>query len=109
MKVSLNPVNIYKNKIAEIKNRKKKEAQSDIYAPPTLNQIRAAKTKKTVSECFWIALGLGTLYFIGKKKAKDIRVVKEEAAEIARQKAKQTPLLSQKKFAGFVPFPILPD
>ena len=108
MKVSFNLVDKYKTKVANIKSKSKKESESDVYVPPTRNQILSAKTKKTVSECFWIVLGCSALYFLGKKKSKDIRIAKEAAEALKRKQMTKEKILKSKEFENFIPVAILP-
>ena len=55
MKVSLTPVN--NNYSFQAKRVSKKETPTQ----PTKREITDAKIKQSVSECFWVVLGAGTL------------------------------------------------
>jgi len=80
MQVSFNPVmNNYKNpSFTALKKAEKKEAIKYSYAPPTKDEIITAKTKKAVSECKYVVLAIGILYFAMKKNIKVNRIRNHE-------------------------------
>ena len=77
MNVTLSPVN--NNYSFKAKSVSKKE----IPIQPTKRQITDAKIKKTVSECFCVALGVTTLYFFSKIQGKNIAQQKMTLKEMA--------------------------
>lgn len=77
MNVTLYPVN--NNYSFGRKSVSKKETPIQ----PTKRQITDAKIKKTVSECFCVALGVATLYFFSKIQGKKIAQKNKPLKEIA--------------------------
>ena len=73
MNVSLNTVYNYNNVrfSGKAENQKTKEYYSD-------KEIKIAKTKKAVSECATIVVGLGILYFAIKRNFKINRIKNQE-------------------------------
>ena len=67
MRIYLNTIN--NNYSFKSKNISKTETP----VQPTKRQITDAKVKKAASECFWVALGVCTLYFFTKRECKNIQ------------------------------------
>lgn len=84
MKISFNPA--YNYKMPSFKEDSKDAKPVQTY---TEKEIRIAKTKKAVSECATIVLGVGILYFAMKRNFKVNRIKNHEK--------------KMKELAGFVP------
>ena len=84
MKVSLTPVN--NNYSFQAKRVSKKETPTQ----PTKREITDAKIKQSVSECFWVVLGAGTLYFFTKIKynTNKINIEKENLKKLTKKTLK---------------------
>ncbi len=80
MQLSFNPaINNYKNpSFTAFKRAEKKQEVRHSYAPPTKDEIITAKTKKAVSECKYVVLAIGILYFAMKKNIKVNRIKNHE-------------------------------
>lgn len=68
MNVSFSTVNYNKNYAFRAANTSKKEVST----PPTKREITDAKTKKAISECFCVILGVVGLYMYGKVSGKKL-------------------------------------
>ena len=84
MKVNFNPSFRYNSIFSEFRN--KSENKSGVTPVYTKEQIITAKTKKTISECKYIVIALGILYFAMKKNLKNNRLKNEakKAEELAK-------------------------
>ncbi len=87
--------NYYKNP-SFMSLKKADEAKSDVYVKPTKDEIITAKTKKAISECKYVVLGLGILYFAMKRniKVNKIKAAERKLAELAKQKVLTPQLMS---------------
>ncbi len=87
--------NYYKNP-SFMSLKKADEAKSDVYVKPTKDEIITAKTKKAISECKYVVLGLGILYFAMKRniKVNKIKATERKLAELAKQKVLTPQLMS---------------
>ncbi len=85
MKISFNPSinNCNKKSFCSAKNA---EQQQRTVIEPTKDKIQTAKTKKVVSECSCIAIGVCMLYFAMKRTFKygEIAKHKKKAEEVAK-------------------------
>lgn len=97
MQVSFNPViNNYKTpSFSALKKAKKKKEEKTSYAPPTKDEILTAKTKKAVSECKYVVIAAGILYFAMKKNLKINRIINNERrmAQLAKMEVPVSELL----------------
>ena len=91
MQVSFNPINNnYKTpSFAALKRSEKKQEEEPSYIPPTRDEILTAKTKKAVSECKYVVIAIGMLYFAMKKNLKVNKIKNQERklAELAKMEA----------------------
>ena len=88
MQIGSNYIFNYYNNPSFMASKKADELKSDVYLKPTKDEIVTAKTKKAISECKYVVLGLGILYFAMKRNIKinKIKAAERKLAELAKQK-----------------------
>ncbi len=91
MKVTLNPVNNNYSFKAKSVSKQKTPVQ------PTQREITDAKIKKSVSECFWVVLGVASLYFFTKIKSNSNKLTAQREELKNRTKQILDPILPSEK------------
>lgn len=94
MKVNFNPAFKYNSNFSDF-IKPSDENQMLYTSMPKKDEIIIAKTKKAVSECKYVVIALGILYFAMKKNFKVNRIKNEakKAAELAKMKVPQPKLI----------------
>ncbi len=94
MQVSFNTIK--NNYYTSFSAAKKEEKSFPSAAAPSKDEIITAKTKKAVSECKYIALGVSILYFAMKRnfKVNRIKNLENKAIELAKTKAPTAVLIN---------------
>ncbi|MCD7740331.1 MAG: hypothetical protein LUH11_03175 [Candidatus Gastranaerophilales bacterium] len=89
MKVSLNLLNTNKHTSYTSFSSAKPDEKIPYNSQPSKDEILTAKTKKAVSECKYIALGICILYFAMKRnfKVNKVKNLAKKAAERAKDVA----------------------
>lgn len=96
MQISFNPVMQNYKSTSFMASKKANSEKLSGYTQPTQDEIITAKTKKAVSECKYVVLGLGILYFAMKRNVKinKIKAAERKIAELAKQKVPTPQLMN---------------
>lgn len=88
MQVSLNSALNYPKSPYFAAKKADTQTQKSLEYTPTKDEIITAKTKKAISECKYVVLGAGILYFAMKHniKVNKIKNLEKKAAELAKMK-----------------------
>lgn len=88
MQISLNSAMNYGKNPYFAANKTNSQTTNNINNTHTKDEILTAKTKKAISECKFVALGVGILYFAMKHNVKinKIKTLEKKAAELAKMK-----------------------
>ncbi|MBQ8886332.1 MAG: hypothetical protein IJY61_01345 [Candidatus Gastranaerophilales bacterium] len=96
MNVSFSPVNYNRNYTFKAANTSK----SEVSVAPTKREVMDAKTRKSISECFCVVLGVVGLYMYGKvsgKKFLNMLQAKKKSEQAKAAKELIEPILPTKK------------
>ncbi len=95
MQIGSNYINYYNNP-SFMSLKKQNDSTSNVYLKPTKDEIVTAKTKKAVSECKYVILGLCILYFAMKRniKVNKIKAAERKLIELAKQKVPTPQLMN---------------
>lgn len=88
MQISLNSALNYPKSTYFAANKMASKPNNNLEYTPTKDEIITAKTKKAISECKYVVLGVGILYFAMKHNVKvnKIKNLEKKAAELAKMK-----------------------